>query len=72
MNTTDVSKPQRFGGALRRARGAAGLTQHKLAKLAGVSHVSVSLIEGGKTHYPRATTIAALNKVLEGRLDGWL
>ena len=52
--------PDLFGSLLRRHRNAAGLTQEELAERAGVSAHSVSNMERGVSHVPRAATVRLL------------
>ena len=53
-----------FGRLLRHYRKAAGLTQHRLAALAGVSPQAVSTLERGTRHRPRRHTVEQLIKGL--------
>jgi transcriptional regulator with XRE-family HTH domain len=53
-----------FGTLLRRARRAASLTQEELAERAGVSARTVSDLERGVSHLPRADTVVLLIEAL--------
>lgn len=53
-----------FGSLLRRARGAAGLTQRELAAASGVSVRSVSELERGRNRGPHRATVEALADAL--------
>ena len=57
-----------FGAWLRQHRQSAGLTQQSLAKEAGVSQMTISLIESGKTPNPRRSTREQLAKALGSSL----
>ena len=57
------------GPWLSRARQRRGLTQQELADKAGVSKVTISLIETGRALNPRTKTIRLLEKALEERLE---
>ncbi len=56
--------PDLFGSLLRRHRNAAGLTQEELAECAGLSAHSVSNMERGVSHTPRAATVRLLISAL--------
>lgn len=53
-----------FGGVLRRARLAAGLTQRELAQQAGLSRAAVWRLEAERSRPRQAQTLAQLAKVL--------
>ncbi len=53
-----------FGEWLRAERARAGLTQAELAKKAGISQLTISFIETGKTESPQRATVEAVEKVL--------
>ncbi len=58
-----------FGQRLRELRKSKGLTQQKLASMAGVSFTYVSKLETGALPPPREKTIVALANALDGELD---
>src|SRR6476659_5138987 len=53
-------KPATFGEALRRRRGAAGLSQAELAERAGLSVHGISDLERGARLHPHPATVARL------------
>lgn len=55
---------QKFGAKLRKLRKARGLTQEKLAELAGMDYSYLNLIEAGKRN-PTLKRIAKLARVLK-------
>jgi transcriptional regulator with XRE-family HTH domain len=60
----DVQKIGSFAEWLRQAREKEGLTQAQLAESSGVSHITISFIETGRTTSPRQSTIELLTKIL--------
>lgn len=60
MNEPNTFDPE----ALRRLRAEAGLSQQKLADLAGMTDAGVCLLEQGKRK-PRPGTVAALARALD-------
>lgn len=58
-----------FGQRLRELRKSKGLTQEKLAGMAGVSFTYISKLETGTVPPPREKTIVALAKALDGDPD---
>jgi transcriptional regulator with XRE-family HTH domain len=65
------ASPERvnFAEWLREQRKKAGLTQEQLAEKAGISQLTISFIETGKTESPQKATVDAVEKVL-GKLPG--
>jgi predicted ATPase/transcriptional regulator with XRE-family HTH domain len=59
-----VDEPDGFGGFLRRARVAAGLSQQALAERAGLSVDGVAALETGRRSRPRAFTVGLLADAL--------
>src|SRR5215471_3618253 len=59
-----TSSSQSFGDLLRRYRLAAGLTQERLADLAGLSVRGLSDLERGARHVPRRETVNMLSEAL--------
>lgn len=59
---------QKFGAKLRKLRKARGLTQEKLAELAGIDYSYLNMIEAGKKN-PTLNRIAKLARSLEVSLD---
>src|SRR5215469_6522508 len=59
-----ASSSQSFGDLLRRYRLAAGLTQERLADLAGLSVRGLSDLERGARHVPRRETVNMLSEAL--------
>ena len=59
-----VDEPDGFGGLLRRARVAAGLSQEALAERAGLSVDGVAALETGRRSHPRAFTVGLLADAL--------
>jgi transcriptional regulator with XRE-family HTH domain len=60
----DALRPSAFGEWLRRRRTEEGLTQEELEEKSGVSYVTISFIETGRTTSPQTSTIQALEDVL--------
>lgn len=65
--TNQTSKPGVLGGVLRGFRSEQGLTQHELARRAGVDRNYVGQIERGE----RNPSFGSLSRVLEGLGVGW-
>jgi transcriptional regulator with XRE-family HTH domain len=59
----------RLSKNLRRLRDASGLTQHELAKKAGLSRGAVAKLEGGVSGGARTCTLSALAQALECTID---
>lgn len=59
---------QKFGQKVRKVRKQRGLTQEKLAELAGIDYSYLNLIENGKRN-PSLKVIAKLSRVLGVRLE---
>jgi transcriptional regulator with XRE-family HTH domain/tetratricopeptide (TPR) repeat protein len=55
-----IVQPVSFGDLLRRYRMARGLTQERLAELAGISANAIAALENGARKTPRRATLAAL------------
>lgn len=67
LTPEDVSRGQRLGALLRRARGERPMLEVALA--AGISPETLRKIETGRVATPAFTTVAALADVLELSLD---
>ncbi len=64
MTTAGTQEDSGIGQLVRAGRQQAGLTQHELASLAGVSVSTVRDLEQGRTHRPRAALLDRLATVL--------
>lgn len=62
---------QKFGQKVRKVRKQRGLTQEKLAELAGIDYSYVNLIENGKRN-PSLKVMAKLSRILGVRLEDLL
>ncbi|MCB9895044.1 MAG: helix-turn-helix domain-containing protein [Planctomycetes bacterium] len=65
----DDDKENAFGEWLRTARRRNNLTQGQLAETAGISQVTISLIESGQTPNPRQSTVEKLENALGEEVD---
>lgn len=62
---------QKFGQKVRKVRKQRGLTQEKLAELAGIDYSYVNLIENGRRN-PSLKVMAKLSRILGVRLEDLL